>query len=143
MSYTIIFLVILCTIIVLFSEDFAKVGKKIFAIKGMKLLLPIFAVSAVIIDYFSFFIWILDLLVNGLAIIKGELASLIPFGNFSPSIAMIMLLMTVVLILGPLMTFILRLTGHRPFIYRQQLLLVVWAVMAVLNVFILNPIGQL
>ena len=135
MSFTIVFLVIIFAIIVLFSDDFAKLGKKIFEIRGMKLLLPLLAASTVIFYFSFFFIWMLDLLINSLAFVLESLASIVPFGSYSISFAIIFLLMIIVVLLGPLTLFILKKTEIRSFLYRQQLLLCVWVTIAILTVF--------
>lgn len=135
MSFTIIFLVIIFAIIVLFSDDFAKLGRKIFEIRGMKLLLPLLAASTVI-SYFSFFfIWMLDVLINSLAFVIESLANILPLGSYSVFFAIIFLLMTVVVLLGPLAIFIFKKLDTKPILYRQQLLLFVWATIAILTLF--------
>lgn len=59
MLLTVALVVVCCAIIVFFSEEWTNVFKKIFAIRGMKLLLPLFLVSMLVVYYDPWITWAL------------------------------------------------------------------------------------
>ncbi len=57
MLLTLALVVLLSSILVFFSEEFIKLFKKLFAIKGAKLLIPMFAASWLIYTFNFWFLW--------------------------------------------------------------------------------------
>ncbi|AUH71126.1 hypothetical protein [Legionella sainthelensi] len=79
-------------VMVLFSEEFSKSLKKLWAIKGARLLLPLFAASWFIYTFDFLFAWIIFYLSKFLHAILVFLIKLIPFQQGSESIALVILL---------------------------------------------------
>jgi hypothetical protein len=50
-------IVVSCAIVVFFSQEFGKFFKKLFAIRGMKLFLPLVLASAIVVDYSNWVLW--------------------------------------------------------------------------------------
>lgn len=136
MSLTLVLIVLLFSIIVLFSEDFAKVGKKILNIWGMKLFLPIFIASVLIIDFQDTFAWILDIIIDKFSWCITKVAAVLPFTFYNRQLTAIFSLM----VIGPLSVILfdwIRMKkGYRSFEYRNQTILMLWTVAAILYVFI-------
>ncbi|CAM2771548.1 MULTISPECIES: hypothetical protein [Legionella] len=84
--------VLLGAIIVLFSEEFIKSFKKLWAIKGAKLLLPLFAASWFIYTFDFWFLWVIFYLSEFLHFILTFLIRLMPFQQGAKSVALVILL---------------------------------------------------
>lgn len=84
--------VLLGAIIVLFSEEFIKSFKKLWAIKGAKLLLPLFAASWFIYTFDFWFLWVIFYLSEFLHFILAFLIRLMPFQQGAKSVALVILL---------------------------------------------------
>lgn len=57
MLLTLALVVLISSIVVFFSDEFIKIFKKIFAIKGVMLLLPLFVASWLIYNFNFWFLW--------------------------------------------------------------------------------------
>jgi hypothetical protein len=90
-------LVVLCTAIVaFFMQEFVHLFKKIFAIPGAKMLLPLLLISSVV-EHFSFWIWkILNSIQNLLALSISQLSTVLPGTTTSIIIARALILFSVV-----------------------------------------------
>jgi hypothetical protein len=75
------FIVLCAAIVVLFSQEFASVFKKIFAIPGVKLFLPLFVVSLLVEYYQAMGIWFLLFYKDYLHIFLHYLVSVLPFAK--------------------------------------------------------------
>ncbi len=82
-----------CTIAVFFSQEFVAGFKKIFAIPGMKLLLPITLATMLIVYYEAWVLWSLLGAKNTLNSSATVLASSLPFQQHADLIANILLLL--------------------------------------------------
>lgn len=81
-----------CAIVVFFSQEFGNAFKKLFAIRGMKLLLPLILATGLIVDYEH---WVLWGLLHLQAILQGFVtlfAGWLPFQKGADSIAKILIL---------------------------------------------------
>ncbi|HHM2300075.1 TPA: hypothetical protein ACRIDK_003021 [Legionella anisa] len=79
-------------VMVLFSEEFSKSLKKLWAIKGARLLLPLFAASWFIYTFDFLFVWVIFYLSKFLHEILAFLIRLMPFQQGAESIALVILL---------------------------------------------------
>ncbi|WP_392538575.1 hypothetical protein [Legionella sp. 227] len=79
-------------VMVLFSEEFSKSLKKLWAIKGARLLLPLFAASWFIYTFDFLFVWVIFYLSKFLHDILAFLIKLMPFQQGAESIALVILL---------------------------------------------------
>ncbi|WP_028388279.1 hypothetical protein [Legionella fairfieldensis] len=59
---TVALVVLTCSIIVFFSQEFVNFFKKLFAIPGMTLFLPLLLITALLVYYEPWFSWILSII---------------------------------------------------------------------------------
>lgn len=95
MLVTLAFLVFFSSILVVFSDEFIKTFKKIFAIKGAKLLIPLFLASWLIYTFDFWFLWVVFYLRELLIYILDLLTSMMPFKQGSDSVALVIVLTVV------------------------------------------------
>lgn len=95
MLVTLALLVFLGSILVFFSEEFIKMFKKLFAIKGAKLFIPLFLASWLIYTFDFWFLWAVFYLRETLLYIMFFLTSIMPFQKGADSVALIILLTAV------------------------------------------------
>lgn len=79
MLLTLALLVLLSSILVFFSEEFGKAIKKLFAIKGAKLIIPLFAASWLIYSYNFWVLWGIFYLREILHNVLNFLVQILPF----------------------------------------------------------------
>ena len=84
--------VLLGAIIVLFSEEFIKSFKKLWAIKGAKLLLPLFAASWFVYTFDFWVLWVIFYLHKFLHDTLTFLITIMPFQHGAESVALVILL---------------------------------------------------
>ncbi|CEG58274.1 TPA: hypothetical protein F7001_02630 [Legionella pneumophila] len=84
--------VLLGAIIVLFSEEFIKSFKKLWAIKGAKLLLPLFAASWFVYTFDFWVLWVIFYLHQFLHDTLTFLITIMPFQQGAESVALVILL---------------------------------------------------
>lgn len=70
-----------CTILVFFSQEFAASFKKLFALPGVRLLLPLIVVTALIVYYDAWALWTLLKAKETLRNFAVFLAKMVPFQN--------------------------------------------------------------
>ena len=92
MLVTLALLVLLGSILVFFSEEFIKMFKKLFAIKGAKLLIPLFLASWLIYTFDFWFLWVVFYLREMLLYILIFLTSIMPFQKGAESVALVILI---------------------------------------------------
>ncbi len=126
-------LVVLCSsIVVFFSEEFISLFKKMLAIPGVKLLLPLVIASLFVEMYESWGLWVLARCQAALHQVIYLLSRLVPFETGSVSLMRIVYLFIIASL--PVWCFLLksRLQGRRypvhPFTYHLGLVLWVMAV---------------
>lgn len=85
-------IVVGCSIVVFFSQEFGNAFKKLFAIRGMKLLLPLILTTALIVYYEH---WVLWGLLHFQTILQGCVtlfAGWLPFQTGASSVAKVLIL---------------------------------------------------
>lgn len=93
MIFTFIVLIFCTSILVFFSQEWVGMVKKLLAIRGMALLLPLILATTLILYYETVVIqslYIIQLLMNALI---GLLAAIIPLGSYALGLAKIIVLM--------------------------------------------------
>ncbi len=83
MIVTIALIVFLASIAAFFAQEFGRMFKKLFAIPGMKLLLPLVLASWLIIVYEEWGLWLLLRVQGALHSLIHRLHALVPFENGS------------------------------------------------------------
>ncbi|HAT9660178.1 TPA: hypothetical protein JBD28_08950, partial [Legionella pneumophila subsp. pneumophila] len=95
MLLTLALVILFATIMVFFSQEFIRTFKKILAIKGAKLLVPLGIASWLIYNFDYLFIWVIYYIREVLQAVLAFLTRIMPFKPYSTSIALIILLTTV------------------------------------------------
>jgi len=98
MLESLVLFVLVAAILVIFLHDFGKMLKKLFAIPGVALFLPLFLVSWVVVTFEQFFLWILLKIQIFLVASVSFLASLLPFTWGANMVAGVVLLMALTLL---------------------------------------------
>ncbi len=84
--------VLLSSILVFFSEEFIKAFNKFFAIKGAKLLVPMFAASWLIYTFSFWCLWAIFYVREILVEVLNFLVRIMPFQNGAVSVVLIFML---------------------------------------------------
>ncbi|MCE0723154.1 MULTISPECIES: hypothetical protein [Legionella] len=92
MLLTLALVVLLSSILVFFSEEFIKAFNKLFAIKGAKLLIPMFAASWLIYTFTFWCLWAIFYLREMLHEILNFLVRIMPFQQGAVSAVLIFML---------------------------------------------------
>ncbi|HAT1658016.1 TPA: hypothetical protein RG395_000730 [Legionella pneumophila] len=95
MLLTLALVILFATIMVFFSQEFIRAFKKIFAIRGAKLLIPLGLASWLIYNFDYLFIWAIYYIREVLHAVLSFLTRVMPFKQYSTAIALIILLTTV------------------------------------------------
>lgn len=125
MLYSLSLLILCCAIIVMFSQEIIDLIKKIIALHGMKILLPLFLISFVSINYESWVIWILLWIRWGLAIAIYYIASIL---NFFSGLLFAKLLILVTLTITPvvIINFWTQRKSFSPFYHAFFTSMIIW-----------------
>lgn len=90
---TIALVVFACAIVVFFSREFGNSIKKIMSVPGMKLILPLFLVTFVLVYFEPEVLWSLTKLQAMLLLLTQNLAFILPFGKMANATANLLVLM--------------------------------------------------
>ena len=82
-----------CAILMFFSQEFANTFKKIMAIRGMKLFLPLILVTYLVLSFQAELVWALTKIQALLFTLIAFLAKLFPFNGLANVIASVLVLM--------------------------------------------------
>ncbi|MCW8398219.1 hypothetical protein OQJ26_05370 [Legionella sp. PATHC038] len=92
MLLTLALLVLFGSILVFFSEEFIKTIKKIFAIRGAKLIIPLFAASWLIFSFDLWVLWAIFYLREILHDVLNYLVQMMPFQNWALQVVLVFML---------------------------------------------------
>jgi hypothetical protein len=92
MLVTLALLVFLSSIVVFFSEEFIRLFKKFFAIKGTKLLFPLFALSWLIYSFDFWVMWGIFYVREKLYDALNYLVHIMPFRQGAMPVALVLML---------------------------------------------------
>lgn len=132
MLMTLALVVLFASIAVFFSQEFISTFKKIMAIKGATLILPL-ALGSWLVCHFDYWIlWLLFYLKGCLNQLLAELLSLLPARQWSLSFAMILLLTCISVVPVFIIDIITRKKTYRPYKYPYVTSTILWIVTAML-----------
>ncbi|ASQ46823.1 hypothetical protein [Legionella clemsonensis] len=131
MLLTIALVVFSCAILVFFSQEWSNFLKKMFAIRGMKLLLPLFVVSLLVAYYEVWVSWGLLRIKWGLHYAAAILENWLP-ATFAPLIANLILLMGLAVLPVALANFWIKHKRFEPFQYAFVTSMGIWLLVAIL-----------
>lgn len=95
MLVTLALLVFFGSILVFFSEEFTKLFKKLFAIKGAKLFIPLFIASWLIYTFDFWFLWAVFYIRETLLYLLIFLTNIMPFKTGAESVALVIIISAV------------------------------------------------
>lgn len=133
MDMLVLSLVVLgCSIVVFFSQEFGNFFKKIFAVPGMKLLLPLILASAVVVDYNNWILWGLLLFKAFLHRFSTMLASWMPFHTGADIVANVLILAGFSILPVLAINFWVKKKTYRSFQYAYLTSTIIWLLVALL-----------
>ncbi|KTD74015.1 hypothetical protein [Legionella tucsonensis] len=92
MLLTLALVVLLSSIVVFFSDEFIKSFNKIFAIKGAKLFIPLFAASWLVYTYNFWVLWAIFYVRELLHIVQNFLVSIMPLQKGAVPVVLVFML---------------------------------------------------
>ena len=95
MLLTLAAVVFFASIMVFFAQEFIRAFKKVFAIKGAKLIIPLALGSWIVYTYEYWLLWVINYYREFLKTSFGFLVHLIPFQRCASSVALILLLTSI------------------------------------------------
>lgn len=129
---TIALVVLICSIVVMFSSEFGDFFKKIFALPGMKLFLPLIFVTILVVYYESWF-WIALTGVQRILVeVSEKLASWLPFQRGAVSTSRVLLLMILSLTPALVLDLWLKKRTFHGFQYSYLTTTLIWLLISVL-----------
>jgi len=133
MYITLILAVLFTAIVVFFSQEFINMFKKIFAIPGAKLILPLMLASWLVEYFEDWLLWILLGIKNALHQVVYWLNALIPFERGSISIAHTILLFLLASLPVWILIAVVKYKGkYDPWPYTYELGAILWLTAAIL-----------
>ncbi|KTD32990.1 hypothetical protein Lnau_2638 [Legionella nautarum] len=124
--------VLLSSIVVFFSKEFSDLFKKIFAIAGMKLLLPLLLVTALIVNFEPWIYMLLTHIQGFLWALSTKLASWMPFQRGANYVANILVLMAFSFLPVMGLQYWVKRKSYHSFPYEGLTITVLWLFFAVL-----------
>ncbi|MBN9226889.1 MULTISPECIES: hypothetical protein [Legionella] len=92
MLLTLALVILFGAILVFFSEEFGKTIKKLFAIKGAKLIIPLFVVSWLIFSFDFWVLWAILYLRDMLHAVLNFLVQIMPFQKWAVQVVQVFML---------------------------------------------------
>lgn len=132
MYLTLALVVLFASIAVFFSQEFISVFKKLFAIKGVPLFLPLLVASWLIIAFNYWSLWIVYYYNEMLQIILTFMMHVIPFEKGAGSVALVILLTVISVLPVYLIDLLVRRQTYKPYKYLNITSAIIWLVSAIL-----------
>lgn len=132
MYATLALVIIGFAIAVFFSQEFAKLFKKIFAVPGMRLVLPLFLLTTLIVYYEEIVFLGLSFIQSNFHAFSRKLAAMLPFNKAALALVKIFLLVIFSLIPVLGLTYWMRKKMHQPFNYSYLTSSLIWIFCAIL-----------
>jgi hypothetical protein len=126
MLFTLTLVIFLSSILVFFSEEFIKSFKKIWSIKGVKLFLPLFAVSWIITTYEFWFLWGMFYVYEFFHDTLIFLVKIMPFKYGATSVALVILLTLLSVVPVLIIDFFTRKKTYTPYKYTYVTSAMIW-----------------
>lgn len=132
MLLTLALVVLFCSIAVMFSQEIGNFFKKIFAIPGMKLLLPLIVVSLLVVYYEPWVFWGLLHIKTILHTMAATLANWLPFEAAALFLANVIILMGLSILPVLAINIWIKRKSFESFRYSFLTTTIIWIVVAVL-----------
>ena len=141
MYLTLALVVLFASIAVFFSQEFISVFKKLFAIKGAPLFVPLLVASWLVVTFSYWSLWIVYYYHEMLQIILTFLLHIMPFEKGAESVALVILLTVISVLPVFLIDLLVRRQTYKPYKYPNITSAIIWMVSAIL-LLALAPIYQ-
>ncbi|AHE66435.1 hypothetical protein [Legionella oakridgensis] len=133
MLFTLALIILGATVVVFFSQEFAGVFKKIFAIPGVKLFMPLAFVSWLIDSFEPWVFWLLLKCKEGLLYLIYQFAEWMPWKKNAVALAQILILFLLPMIaMGILFLWAKFKKMHEPWPYTYDIGVVLWIISFIL-----------
>ncbi|KGP63376.1 hypothetical protein EP47_02170 [Legionella norrlandica] len=109
--------ILLAAIVVFFSQELIGIIKKIFAVKGVKLIVPLGVASWLIYNFDYLFLWVMYYIREVLQVLLSLLTFIIPLGQYSGVVALIILLATLSVVPVLLVDLVIRKKTYKEYAY--------------------------
>lgn len=137
MLITLALVVLFAAIMVFFSQEFIRTFKKIFAIKGAKLVLPLAAASWLVYNFDYWCLWVLYYIREVLNYLISLLSHIMPFHQYARSLSMIVLLTILSVVPVLVIDVIHRRRTYKPFAYPYLTSTLIWIVSTLLLIVVI------
>ena len=128
---TLTLMIFISAIILFFSKEFKNMFKKLFAIPGMPLLLPLFFATLVVIDYETQILWGILILISALQSLVLTVSQWFSFGKISLTIVSILVLMIISLLPVFALEWWVRQRSYRAFHYGYIITAIIWLIVMI------------
>jgi hypothetical protein len=132
MYLTLALVVLFASIAVFFSQEFISVFKKLFAIKGVKLFLPLFLASWFVFTFDYWALWIVYYYREMLQICLTFLVSIMPFQEFAEQVSLVIFLWAISVLPVFIIDQVLRRKTYKGYQYPNVTSMIVFLVSAIL-----------
>lgn len=132
MLLTLALVVLGASIAVFFSQEFIRTFKKIFAIRGVKLFLPLFFASWLIFTFDYWVMWFFYYYRELLQTALNFLIQIIPFHQAATQVALVILLTAVSVLPVIAIDFFMRRKNYKEYKYPYTTSAIIWLLSAVL-----------
>lgn len=136
MLLTLALVVFVGSIFVFFSQEFIRTFKRIFAIKGAKLVLPIAIASWLVFNFDYWLLWAIYYIREVLRSLLSAVTWLIPWQIGSVSIALIVFLTLISVVPVIVLDFIMRKRAYKTFRYPYLASTLIWLMSSVLLIIV-------
>lgn len=137
MLVTLALVIFSASILILFSQEFIRTFKKILAIKGAKLLLPLALGSWLVISFDYLFLWAIFYISEILIDVVRFLARLLPFEQFALPIVQIILLTVISVVPVFLLDIYLLKKTYKHYAYPYLTSTLVWIIIALILIVVI------
>lgn len=136
MLLTLALVVLFGAILVFFSEEFGKTIKKLFAIKGAKLIIPLFVVSWLIFSFDFWVLWAILYLRDMLHAVLNFLVQIMPFQKWAVQVVQVFMLTFLSVVPVLILNFISQKKTYKSYKHPHLTSGVIWILSVVLIIII-------
>ena len=130
--YVLLLVIVCTTIVVLFSQEFAGLFKRIFSIPGAKLLFPL-AIASLLVEYYEEWgLWLLLVCKDGLHYVFYKISDIVPSRNAVKILHVFYLFLLSRLPIWILFAVAKSRDRPKPWPHTLQLSIVIWVIIAVI-----------
>lgn len=126
------FLILGCSIFVFFSQEFGKFFKKVFAIWGMKAILPLSAATLLFVMFEPWIVWIAYSFQRSFISLAYAFASILPFPSIAIYISLFVILSFLTIVPGLAIDLWIKRKHFRGFAEKEHLCFFTWLILSLI-----------